>query len=132
MGRLKADELIAENLLLLQVAKKIHHNRVFMGSKWKKMEAEHIAAQTISACADNLKKNNDAFSWLMNSATTGRQNCGTNNAHGLHIVLDDGSFIMEDYSGPLKPPQDVFTKNGKPQVLRCTDKVLQYAISTLS
>ena len=101
------------------------------GSKWRNCESETIALQTISACANNLKSEGDAFSWLAGSCTTGRQQCGTNNARGLQMLLNDGSLVQEDYTGFHEAPEGTATHDGKPQILRVTNNLLLYAASQM-
>ena len=113
------------------VASHIKTGGELCGSKWQKGEAELIALQTISACANNLKSKGDAFSWLAGSCTTGRQQCGTNNARGLQMLIDDGSIVQEDYTGPHEAPAGTATHNDKPQVLRVTNSLLLYAASEM-
>lgn len=115
--------------LLAAVAAKIKTGYELMGSKWSNAEAELIAVQTISACQMNQKDHGDAFSWLAGSATTGRRQCGTNNARGLAMLIEDGSLVQEDYAGTLTSPPGTAIHNGKPQVLRVTNRLLHYAAS---
>jgi len=111
------------------VASNIKTGWELCGSKWQNSEAEYIALQTITACALNLKTKGDAFSWLTSSCTTGLQRCGTNNARGLQMLIDDGSIIREDYTGDHKPPTTTVISNDKPQILRVTNNLLLYAAS---
>jgi hypothetical protein len=101
-----------------------------MGSKWQNCEAEVIAVQTISACALNLKNHDEAISWQGRGTLSGRQMCGTNNLHGLNLLLNDGMIVSEKYTGPLKPgePETIATEGEQYLVLRCTEKLLQYAL----
>lgn len=116
---------------LKKVAAAIKTGHEMMGSKWQNCEAEVIALQTVSACALNLKNKDDAFSWLAGSCTTGRQQCGTNNARGLQMLLDDGSLIQESYTGKHKAPSETATHDGKPQILRVSQHLLKYVASQM-
>lgn len=111
------------------IASQIKTGWELCGSKWKNCEAETIVLRTISACANNLKSKGDAFSWLAGSCTTGRQQCGTNNARGLQMLINDGSIVQEDYTGPHEPPAGTATHDSKPQVLRVTNSLLLYVVS---
>lgn len=119
------------NDLLKRIAAELKDYGQFMGSKWGNCEAEVLAMQTLGACALNLEKYGEPFSWLMTSAMNGRQQDGTNNANGLRILLDDKSVEVRDYDGPAAAPVNVARKDGKPQVLVVTDKMLTYAASML-
>ena len=113
------------------IASRIKTGWELCGSKWDNCESETIALQVISACNNNLKSKGDAFSWLAGSCTTGRQQCGTNNARGLQMLIDDGSIVREDYTGPHEAPAGTATHNDKPQVLRVTNSLLLYAASQM-
>ena len=113
------------------VASNIKTGWELCGSKWGNCESETIALQTISACALNLKNKGDAFSWLAGSCTIGRQRCGTDNAHGLQMLIDDGSVIQESYTGPHEAPEGTAMRDGLPQVLRVTNSLLLYAASEM-
>ena len=119
--------------LLRNAADLIKTDGALMGSRWRNCEAEVIAAQTIAACARNFKDHGEAISWLGKGALLGRQQCGTNNAHGLNLLLQDGMIVMEVFTGTLQPskPDDIAMKDGKYLVLRCTEKLLLYVISYL-
>ena len=116
---------------LYSVAGRIKTGRELMGSKWQNCEAETIAVQTISACALNGRNHGEELSWCGQSVFFGRQLCGTNNSRGLHILLDDGSLVLEEYTGALTPPDGTATQNGRPLVLRVTESLLAYAASEL-
>ncbi len=121
-----------DNTLLQNLAKRLKDYGQFMGSKWQNCEAEVIAMQTIGACAKNLTDHGEAMSWLSRSATSGRQMCGTNNSHGLGLLLADGSLIEESYDGPLTPPDNTaIDDKGNPRVLRVTDELLHYGMSLI-
>lgn len=118
------------NELLQNAASLIKTGNELMGSKWQNCEAEVIAMQTICACARNLKDHGEAISWQGNGTLVGRQQCGTNNANGLNLLLRDGMIISEEFIGTLEPsePDKIATKDGKYLVLRCTEKLLNYFI----
>ncbi|MEO6077184.1 MAG: hypothetical protein ABIP54_00155 [Candidatus Andersenbacteria bacterium] len=121
-----------ENLdavLLYKVAERIKNGREMMGSKWQNTEAEVIAMQTIVACCSNHKKHGDALSWLGRSATVGRQVCGTDNSRGLQMLVTDGSIVIEQYKGSLRPSDNTSDDGGVPLVLRVTNSLLEYANS---
>lgn len=118
--------------LLLATAEKIKTGWELCGSKWRNTEAEVIALQTITACALNLKNHGEAFSWLGWSCTRGRGPCGTDNARGLGLLEADGSVVVESYTGPLQAPNTTAIRDGKPQVLRVTDKLIMYAASKIN
>ncbi len=116
--------------LLPIVAGRITTGYEFMGSKWENCEAEVIALQTITAYALNLKEHGEPLSWLNRGATSGHQMCGTNNAHGLHLLIQDGMLVREPYLGQLKPKDmDAISRDekGQMEVLRCTLALLKYA-----
>jgi hypothetical protein len=117
--------------LLRKIAAKIKTGSELMGSRWQNCEAEVIALQTISACALNLKQHGDAFSWLAESCTRGRNQAGTNNSRGLQLLTDDQCLLVEPYAGPAKAPKGTATRDGKPLVLRCTPRLLHYAASEM-
>ena len=121
------------NELLQKVADLIKTSGALMGSRWRNCEAEVIAAQTIAACARNLKDHGEAISWLGKSALSGRQQCGTNNARGLDLLRNDGMIVLEVYTGTFQPskPGDIAMKDGGYLVLRCTEKLLLYVIDFL-
>lgn len=98
-------------------------------TKWQNAEAETIASQTILACWNNLENHGEALSWLGSNAIRGRAMCGTNNARGIVMLIDDGSLIREAYSGPLTAPYGTVTEDGKPVCLRCSERLLHYAVS---
>lgn len=117
--------------LLLKLAAKIKTGWELCGSKWKNCEAETIALQTISACAMNLRNHNEALSW-QGTGTLLRGNDGTNNPKGVASLVDDGSLILEEYTGELtSPDQTVRAESGKPMVFRVTRVLLHYAASMI-
>lgn len=97
-----------------------------LGSRWQNFAAEVIVWQTIQACKINLAKHGVAFSWLAVSATTGRDQAGTNNAHGLQLLINDKCLEQQDYTGPAVAPSATVLRNGVPQVLTVTDRLLDY------
>lgn len=113
--------------LLVKVAAKIKTGYELMGSKWQNCECEVLAMQTIAACAFNFKTHGDAFSWLNSNATRGRAMCGGNNAQGLDRLIREGQFVRESYEGELSPPKGIARADGKPEILRATDALLEYA-----
>ena len=102
------------------------NHRQLMGSKWNNCEAEVIASQTVHACANNFKEHGEALSWLGRGCLRERAVCGTDNKSGLQRLLDDGSLVLEAYTGSLQPAEDTATFGGKPQVLRVTPNLLEY------
>jgi hypothetical protein len=119
-------------VLLRKVAERLVTGYELFGSKWGNCEAEVIAMQTIKACQRNLDHHGVAFSWLSTTATAGRGRDGTDNAHGLQLLLQDGSLVQDDYLGALQPPAGTQRINGMSQVLRVTDALLLYAAEMLS
>lgn len=119
-----------KNELLKKAAKLFKTGRELMGSKWENCEAEVIAMQTICACANNLKIHGEAISWQGEGTLTGRARCGTDNAHGLGLLLKDDMIISEEFTGTLKPSKraGIAMENGNYLVLRCTEKLLHYVI----
>lgn len=117
------------NELLKRIAASLRDWGQFMGSRWQNQEAESLAVQALRACAVNLKKHGEPFSWLMQSAVSCRQCDGTNNAAGLQILLDDGAVEIRGYAGKASPPAGVLVEGGLPQVLVVTDRMLTYAAS---
>jgi hypothetical protein len=97
-------------------------------SKWQKCECEVIVAQTVNACATNLERHGEAFSWLCESAIKGRQSCGTDNGSALSRLIKDGSITVGDYTGTAVAPKGTVRKGGKPQVVRITESLLDYVI----
>lgn len=112
--------------LLTRVAAKVKDNWSLCESKWGKSEAEVLVAQTIHACANNLRAHGDAFSWLMPTAAGRYGNGLFDNGHCLSMLLRDGSFVEEPYEGPVSPPEGVARKDGKPRILRCSEALLRY------
>ena len=112
---------------LTAVAARIKSGMEFCGSKWGQTEAEVIALQTLSASSANRVKYGDAFSWVGGGLLGGRRVCGTDNRRGLQLLIDDGCVVVEDYTGSLACPPGTATRNGVPQVLRVTNKLVQYA-----
>lgn len=119
-------------VLLRKVAERLVTGYELFGSKWGNCEAEVIAMQTIKACQRNLDHHGVAFSWLSTNAVAALRPDGTNNAHGLQLLLQDGSLVQDDYLGALQPPAGTYRVNGMSQVLRVTDALLLYAASMLS
>lgn len=120
--------------LLLKAAGLIKTGNELMGSRWQNCEAEVIATQTICACAKNFKDYGEAISWQGKGTLAGRAMSGTNNAHVLGLLLKDGMIVSEKFTGDLKPskPDTIAMEDGKYLVLRCTEKLLHYAIGHAS
>lgn len=117
--------------LLKQAAALIKTGNELMGSIWQNCETEVAATQTVCACATNLREHGEAISWLSTNALRGRQVCGTDNASGIARLVDGGYVVREVYTGNLTPPAKTAQKGGKPEVLRCTDKLLHYVIGAV-
>ncbi len=79
--------------LLLKAAKLIKTGNELMGSKWQNCEAEVIATQTVCACANNFTDHGEAISWQGKGTLAGRAVCGTDNAHGLGLLIKDGMLV---------------------------------------
>jgi hypothetical protein len=105
--------------LLYEVAGRIKSGWEMMGSHWGNHQAEVIACQSIVACRNNHKECGDAFSW--DTLIT-----GSGNGEGLRLLLEDDCIVIEEYGGDLAPPSDTRTENGKPRIIRVTDKLLEY------
>lgn len=117
------------NDLLKLVAEKVKSNWDLCNSKWQNCESEVLVAQTIHACAFNLEKHGDAFSWLNENATRGMQVCGTNNAWALEGLVKEGSIVICDYDGSAEAQEGTVRMKGKPQVVRMTEPLLRYVAS---
>lgn len=129
----KAEPLTPELLALLQKVAKKCNNYSLMDSKWQNSEAETIASQCLASCALNHREHGDAFSWASTNLDAIGGNGLVNNPDGLGRLTRDGSIIVEEYNGPLKPkkPSEIQQRNGKFLVLRVTAALIYYAASEL-
>ena len=103
--------------------------RMFWASPWQMCEAEEMARQTLFACKNNLKDHGDPFSWLGNGTRTFGGGGLVNNPEGLARITDTGYLVIEDAPDGLQPTKSTIYKDGKPQVLRLTEKFMAYARS---
>lgn len=105
--------------------------RMFWESPWRMCESEEMARQTLSACKMNLAKHGDPFSWVGTSVRAITGGGLGNNPEGLKRIVDSGYFVIEDAPDGLHPPESILTKDGKPQILRITRKLVEYARAEL-
>lgn len=116
--------------LLYAIADRIKTGRELMGSKWGNCEAEHIALQILAGSRAVHRKHGEAFSWQ--GLGTQKSGSGISNPEGVGRLLRDGSIVLEEYDGDLKPENDVvISENGKPMVFRPTPSLLYYAASQM-
>lgn len=92
-------------------------------------ESEYIAAETIKACLFNLKQHGEAFSWQGKNTLATHGNGLVDNKKGVSVLLSNGDFILEPYSGnAIAPAGTVLSDDGRPMVFRCTEKLLDYVM----
>jgi hypothetical protein len=115
-----------DTAMLLAIAEHLRKNQhALMDSIWQNSETEAIVHQTICASDLNFRKKSDAFSWVGNNVM--QNNCfGPQNYSGLRRLLDGGYMIMESYRGECACPENTHMVDGAPQILRITNKLLQY------
>lgn len=101
--------------------------KMFWDSPWEKSESEVMARQTLIACKLTLKNHHNPFSWLAEKAYG-----STGNEQGLHTLIQMGHFVIEDAPEGLSPPSGTIFEKGKPQVLRATRKLMNYAREELN
>jgi hypothetical protein len=101
--------------------------RMFWDSVWGQCEAEQMIRETLSACGINLDKHGDPFSWLGTGTRTMAGGGLVNNPKGMNLITKSGYLVIEDAPEGLVPPKDTIHEKGKPQVLRITRKLLDYA-----
>lgn len=104
-----------------------HLERLFWNSVWQKGESEALVQQTLGACKLNLDEHGDPFSWLGNGTRVSSGNGLCNNPEGMRRIIDGGYIVVEDAPQGLKPPEDIVRVKGKPQVIRITRLLLDYA-----
>ncbi len=114
--------------LLVKVGEKIDQYSL-MGSKWGNCEAEVIAAQALASCAYNYKTHGDAFSFYTKSLGSIGGNGLVNNPKGVGSLVNDGSIVVEEYTGSVTPdnPDKIVQKKGKYVVLRVSEALILYA-----
>lgn len=113
--------------LLRKVKAGIKHGREMMGSKWNNCEAETIALQIISGCANVLETHGEAFSWQGKGTLASGPH--VDNPGGVQRLINDGSIVIESYEGDAEPSKNVVMVSGKPQIFRITPSLLHYAAS---
>lgn len=98
-------------------------------SKWKNIESEVIAVQTIHAAQNNLRDHGEAFSWCGQNVFRGFSCAGgVDNARGLRLLGTD--ILLVPYTGTAVPPDSVArNKDGQPFVLFPTKNLLCYVVS---
>lgn len=115
-----------DTAMLLTIAEHLRKNQyALMDSIWQNAETEAVATQTICACDLNFRGKGDAFSWVGESLMLNK--CmGPQNYSGLRRLLDGEYMIMESYEGECNCPKNTYAIDGVPQILRVTNKLLQY------
>ena len=107
---------------LTLVADNIKDDGALMGSHWKKAEPEIIAAQTLKACGNNLKKHGIPFSFYSKTLDHWK------NKEHVQFLVDQGMLTESWLVGlEIDVPEGVVEEDGNPMVLKCTPELVNYA-----
>ena len=106
---------------LTLVADNIKDDGALMGSHWKKAEPEIIAAQTLKACGNNLKKHGIPFSFYSKTLNNYR------NAPHVQFLIEQGMLTKSTLEADIKAPEGVLEYDFKPVILKCTPELVNYA-----